>query len=118
MEGRRQEKNNVEGAPNPNLTLTVVLLAHYDINNQEIENDEELKIKVKLYNDQEIENDVELIKVKLFKDVLLKLRRNTLTDNQERMLELRNEQKKPFLSAISLIQIFRCAGPIFECLLR
>ena len=58
--------------------LTLFLLAHYDINNQEIENDEELKIKVKLYNDQEIENDVELIKVKLFKDVLLKLRRNNV----------------------------------------
>ena len=74
-EWKEKVKNNVEGAPNPSLTKKVVLLAHYDISNQEIQNDE------KLYH-----------KVNFFKDVLRELRRNTLTDNQERARKLRNEQ--------------------------
>ena len=71
------------------LTSRVVLLAHYFINNP---NNQEIEI----YDEEEIKNyDEELyIRVKLFKDVLLKLLENTSTDNQERARKLRNEQKE------------------------
>ena len=66
------------------LTSRVVLLAHYFINNP---NNQEIEI----YDEEEIKNyDEELyIRVKLFKDVLLKL-----LENQERARKLRNEQKE------------------------
>ena len=90
-EWKENVKENVERALNSEVYLTsrVVLLAHYFINNP---NNQEIEI----YDEEEIKNyDEELyIRVKLFKDVLLKLLENTSTDNQERARKLRNEQKE------------------------
>ena len=90
-EWKEKVKENVEDAPDLNLTYTIVLLAHYFINNP---NNQEIKI----YDEKEIKiYDVELYnKVTLFKDVLLKLRGNASTDNHERARELKNKQQKPF----------------------